>query len=47
MYASYHDCIVCSRAASDKWVAMFQKLMPQQKIAPSLQMCCYMDSDPN
>ena len=32
---------------SDKWVSMFQKVLPQGKLAPSLQMCCFMDSDPN
>eukprot|EP00053_Salpingoeca_punica_P009207 m.82495 g.82495 ORF g.82495 m.82495 type:complete len:275 (-) comp14921_c0_seq1:369-1193(-) len=43
---AFYD-IVCrapSQLLRDKWVAMMQRVFPQHKIAPSLQMCCYMDA---
>jgi hypothetical protein len=41
----FYDC-TCrakSKAERDKWVAMLQRILPQQKMSTELQMSCFME----
>eukprot|EP00038_Savillea_parva_P030343 m.77214 g.77214 ORF g.77214 m.77214 type:complete len:624 (-) comp9120_c0_seq1:1723-3594(-) len=41
----FYDCTCRAKTKEerDKWVAMLQRILPQQKMSNDLQMCCFME----